>query len=296
MENAWIVFTLIAVVFQTLRFMLQKSLASASLSPAGATFARFLWAAPLVWAALLLSGLSWPALSLRFWVLALAGGLTQILATVCVVALFRSRNFAVGVTLKKTEVLLTALVGFLVLGEAVSLPAFLAICIGLVGVLALTDMPVEGGRGLSRFANPATGLGLASGLFFALSGVTYRGASLELAAEPGARALLTLTVVVTSQLVLMGIWLSLREKGEIGRVLRGWRVTSLVGVTSVIGSFFWFISFTLENAAYVYAVGQSEVVLSLLASVLFFREKISWREALGIGLITASVLGLVLLA
>lgn len=47
--QSWILFTLVAVVFQTLRFMLQKHLASAALSPSGATFARFLWSAPVVW-------------------------------------------------------------------------------------------------------------------------------------------------------------------------------------------------------------------------------------------------------
>ncbi len=291
--NIWIAFTLAAVVLQTVRFMLQKHLAGASLSPAGATFARFLWAAPVVWAVLLISGLDWPALSARFWVLAIVGGITQILATVCVVALFRARNFAVGVTLKKTEVLLTAFIGFLILGETVSLPALLAICLGLFGVLALTDTPVPGGRGLSRFTNRAAGLGLTSGLFFALSGVTYRGASLEVPGGAEVRALITLVVVVTSQLLLMSVWLVWREKGEISRVISGWRVTSLVGLTSVAGSYCWFSAFTLQNAAYVYAVGQTEVILSLLASVLFFREKLSSREGIGIALISASVLALI---
>ncbi|KAA2316330.1 DMT family transporter [Pseudooceanicola sediminis] len=293
--NIWIGFTLAAVVLQTARFMLQKHLSGAGLSPAGATFARFLWAAPVVWAALLISGLDWPDLTLRFWGLAILGGVTQILATVCVVALFRSRNFAVGITLKKTEVLLTAFIGFLILGETVSLAALLAICVGLFGVLALTDTPVPGGRGLSRFANRAAGLGLTSGLFFALSGVTYRGASLEVPGGPEVRALITLVAVVTSQLLLMGAWLAWREKGEITRVITGWRVTSLVGLTSVAGSFCWFSAFTLQNAAYVYAVGQSEVVLSLLASVLFFRETLSRREGLGIALISISVLALIVL-
>jgi drug/metabolite transporter (DMT)-like permease len=107
------------------------------------------------------------------------------------------------------------------------------------------------------------------------------------------RALITLVVVVTSQLLLMSVWLVWREKGEISRVISGWRVTSLVGLTSVAGSYCWFSAFTLQNAAYVYAVGQTEVILSLLASVLFFREKLSSREGIGIALISASVLALI---
>ena len=38
--------TLAAAVFQTGRFMLQKYLATATLSAAGATFSRFLYSAP----------------------------------------------------------------------------------------------------------------------------------------------------------------------------------------------------------------------------------------------------------
>lgn len=293
--SLWIPVTLAAVLFQTARFMLQKHLATSGLSAGGATFARFLWAAPLVWAAWGVSGIGLPPLPPLFWLWAVLGGVTQILATVLVVLLFQSRNFAVGVTLKKTEVLLTAMIGFVLLGEGVSLPALIAILGGLAGVLVLTNLP-EGRGLLGRVATRAAGLGLASGVFFALSGVAYRAASLMVPAAPGARALVTLLVVVSAQLILMSAWLRLREPGQISRVIGAWRGTLWVGVTSVAGSFCWFTAFTLQNAALVYAVGQFEVVLSLLASVLFFRETVSGREYWGIGLVTASVLALIALS
>ena len=46
--SLWIIATLFAATFQTVRFMLQKQLAAASLSATGATFARFLYSMPLV--------------------------------------------------------------------------------------------------------------------------------------------------------------------------------------------------------------------------------------------------------
>jgi len=46
----------------------------------------------------------------------------------------------------------------------------------------------------------------------------------------------------------------------------------------------------LQNAAYVFAVGQVEVIFSLAASVLFFGEKVTAREGVGIALITLSVM------
>lgn len=299
MDNTlWIFVAVAAAGFQTLRFMLQKSLSMGTLSAGGATLARFLFSAPFV-AALALgylsfSGADWPALGNRFLPFALVGALAQILATWCVVALFQHRNFAVGITFKKTEVVQTALVGFLVLGDRVSFGGLMAILIGLLGVRVLSDRP-EGGAGLKRFLNKGAGLGLLSGAFFAVSAVGYRGATLEVGSDdPLMRALISLMVVTASQSVGLGSFLIWREPGEVGRVLASWRSSIWMGLASLGGSLGWFLAFTLQNAAYVFAVGQVEVIFSILISVLVFKEQISRREGAGIALITASVLTLVL--
>ena len=51
--DLWILVTLAAATFQTVRFMLQKYLATATLSAAGATFSRFLYSVPFILALLL---------------------------------------------------------------------------------------------------------------------------------------------------------------------------------------------------------------------------------------------------
>lgn len=294
----WIPVTVAAAIFQTLRFMLQKSLSAAALSATGATFARFVYSAPLVLAGLAIylgvTGTEVPDTSLRFWGFAALGGLTQILATVLVVLLFRERNFAVGITFKKTEVMQTALVGLVLLGEGISLGGFAAILIGLVAVLVLSKTPNVDGAWWRHLGTRATLLGLSSGLLFAVSGVTYRGASLELAADAPLRAGVTLAAVVTMQMSAMALWLLWREPGQIGAVWRARSVAVWVGLTSLGGSFCWFLAFTLQNAAYVNALGQVELIFSLLASVLFFREKISARELAGMALLGVSILVLVL--
>ncbi len=292
MMESWIFFSLAATLFQTIRFMLQKVLATGGLSAGGATFARFLYSGPIVWLIVLLVP-DWPAIAPGFWPYAVVGGVTQILATVCVVLLFQTRNFAVGITLKKTEVLLTVLVGIVILGEGVSWPGFAAMVLGVLGVLLLSDPPKVQGSWRSLLLNRAVGLGLTSGIFFAISAVTYRGASLQVEAEPAIRSLFTLACVLIVQVSALGAWLLIREPGEVTRVARAWRRAAWIGVTSLAGSYCWFTAFTLENAGYVFAVGQVEVILSLMASVLFFHEKISRKEVFGIGLITLSVVVLI---
>ena len=296
----WIFLSIAAALFQTVRFMLQKTLSMGALSAGGATFARFVYAAPF--AALLAigylawQGMSFPTLNGRFWVFALTGGLAQILATLCVVLIFAQRNFAVGITFKKTEVIQTAIVGLLILGDRVSLPGMVAILIGLVGVLVLSDPPGGTGKWHQRLANRAAGLGLLSGLLFAISGVGYRGATLEIASDDALlRGVVSVAVVSASQTIGMAAWLAWREPGELARVWAARRKAVWMGVTSMAGSLSWFTAFTMQNAAYVFAVGQIEVIFSLMASVLFFREKITAREFWGIGLLSASILLLVLL-
>jgi drug/metabolite transporter (DMT)-like permease len=299
--SLWIPVTLAAAIFQTVRFMLQKVLSATRLSAAGATFARFAYSAPLILGGLVvylaITGIDLPTLTPRFWLFAVIGGTAQILATICVVALFKARNFAVGITFKKTEVIQTALVGLLVLGEGVSMGGFAAILIGLAAVLLLSRDAASTGSWLSDLTSRASGLGLASGLLFAVSAVSYRGASLDLGGlDAVLRAWVTLAAVTSFQMIAMALWFWLRDRGELGRVWAARRQAAFIGLTSMGGSFCWFLAFTLQNAAYVKALGQVELLFSMLASTLVFRETITGRELGGMALLGLSILVLVLAA
>jgi len=291
----WIIASVAAALFQTVRFMLQKVLSIEVLSTAGSTFARFAYAAPFaalltllyIWA----KGIEVPALNGAFWAYAWLGALGQILATACVVALFRQRNFAVGITFKKTEVIQTAIVGVLFFSDPVSLAGWGAILIGLVGLLFLSRTPGVGQKFWNGLTSRATGLGVLSGLLFAVSATSYRSASLEIASEDALlRAGMTLACVTASQLLVMALWLRWREPGQITAVWQARGLAVWVGLTSMAGSFGWFLAFTLQTAAYVKAVGQIEMIFSLMASVLFFRETVTARELVGIGFLGASIL------
>ena len=297
--HIWLVVTFAAAFFQTLRFVLQKQLSTATLSAGGATFARFLYSAPLVsaltWVYLRSTATELPNLSPAFWSFGALGGFAQVAATICVVKLFKERNFAVGITLKKTEAILAVLAGFILLGETVSFSAFGAIVLGVIGVLLLSTPPDVRGIGWAQMANRATGLGLGAGVLFSISAVCYRGASLEIdASDPLVRSAVTLSAVTAMQLVGMAIWLNLREAGQIRAVWQARRVAVWIGLLSMAGSFCWFTAFTLQSAAYVKAVGQVELIMSLAASVLLFRERITARELAGMAVLCASIVALVL--
>ncbi len=296
----WILVTLIAAGLQTLRFMVQKKLRMETLSSGGATFARFVYAGPLIVAVagwyLFQVETGLPDLSKRFWALAVIGGIAQICATMCLVSLFQLRNFTVGITFIKTEVLLTAIVGAIILGEWVTWWAILAILIGVAGAIVLALPSPQGTKNTSKLIDARSiTLGVGGGFLFAICSVAYRGATLEISStDVLVRSLTTLMMVIILQTFFMSLYLWRREPGQITQVLHAWRQAVWVGILSLGGSIGWFTAFAMQNAAYVKAVGQIEIVFSLAVTTLVFGERITVKEGVGITLLVLSVLALIL--
>ncbi|MEZ5997066.1 MAG: DMT family transporter [Hyphomonas sp.] len=292
----WIPVTIAAAFLQNVRNMLQKSL-KGRLSTWGATATRFVYAAPL--AVLLFGAIAAdrggpPGAPAQFFLFGMAGGLAQILATALLISLFSRTNFAVATAFTKTEPLQTAVFGFVLMGEHVSAGALAGILVSLAGVVMIS-VPGVNVQALRRIDSGAW-RGIVSGGLFGLSAIAYRAASLSLSGgDVFLRSSATLAFVTVFQAVVILGWLLLRERGETGRLFAAWKIALWVGVTGMLGSFGWFTAFTLQKAAYVRALGQVEVVFTLMAALLFFRERLHMREVFGVMLIAAGVVGLVLL-
>jgi drug/metabolite transporter (DMT)-like permease len=240
----------------------------------------------ILWA----KGLQMPVLNTRFYGFAMLGGISQILATVAVVKLFSYRNFTVASTFKKTETLQAAILGIVVLGDLMSPLGWLALMVGLIGVILLSAQPVSGKLNLFT---PATGLGIGAGFLFGVSGVAYRAASMAFGSDDFVvRALVTLSFVVCFQTLVMSIYLRFREPTEMQKVFRAWRVTFFVGLFGMLGSMCWFMAFTLYNVAYVKMVGQVELIFAAMGSYFFFKERIGQREMIGIIFVMTSIIAL----
>ncbi len=300
MFELWIPLTIAAAFFQNLRSALQKHL-KAHLSTGGATYVRFFYAWPFaalyVWGLNEFGGFAIPAVNATFLMYCFFGGLSQIIFTFLLIWLFSFRNFAAGTIYSKTETVQVAFLGLLILGDPLSLGAVVAIIISLAGVMALSvvETKITPGSLISSLTEKVTVIGLTCGAFLGASVVLFRGGALSLGGEGFImQAAFTLAVSVVLQTIMMGVYLAVRERDQLKAVIVHWRPSLSVGIAGVLASIGWFSAFTLQNAAYVRALGQIELVFTLLASAVIFREKIKGLEIAGIVFVVAGILILVL--
>jgi len=140
---AWIPIVIWAAFAQTIRNATQRTLV-ADLGTLAATLVRFLYGLPfaatwlVVVHAITATALAPPPFSPGYlgW-LALGAG-SQLVATACLLMAMKQRNFIIGVTFSKTEVLQVGVFATLILQELPTLLSGIAMVVATVGVLLLS--------------------------------------------------------------------------------------------------------------------------------------------------------------
>jgi drug/metabolite transporter (DMT)-like permease len=296
----WIPITVAAALFQCWRTAMQQKLRHL-LSVNGAGFVRYLYGAPtalvLLVMSLLITGLPLPSPNVPFLLHCIAGGLMQILATNLLIMAFGFRNFAVGTAYSKTETAQTAVIALIVLHEVLRPIAWIGIALGLSGVMTLS----LAGRGVKprdlvlATVQPAALCGLSAGFLFALTAVFIKLANKALSGPSLlVRALLVLVVMNTLQIMMQGAFLAWREPAELRKAMTTWRSSAWVGTLSALGSACWFTAFALAEIALVRAVGQVEIVFTLLFSRFYLKETLKPGDVAGLVLVVCGVLLIVL--
>ena len=138
----------------------------------------------------------------------------------------------------------------MILGDPLGLGAGVAILVSLVGVMAisLATTDIRARSLLTSLTEKTALIGIASGAYFGISAVVYRGASLSLGGEGFLmQAAFTLACVTVFQTLVMAIYMRLREPGQITRVIQAWRVAGWVGLSGMMGSAGWFTAMTIQT-------------------------------------------------
>lgn len=289
----WVPVTILAAALQTGRNAIQKGLTE-QLGTLGATQVRFVFGLPFAGVfltlALWLTDSDLPGVNWSFLAFVLTGALAQIAATALMLAAMRLRDFVVVTVWTKTEPVQLALVGFLVLGDTLSLWAVVAISTATLGVVWMAYRPRVSGSPNQKIDWRPIVLGLAAAGAFAVAAVGYRGAILELPQGNFlVRASWTLVCGLLIQATALALWLAWREPGVWQRCLNAWRISLWGGFLGAAASQGWFVGFALTSAANVRTLALVEVFFAQLLARKFFKGHTTFSEKVGMTLVVLGV-------
>ncbi|WP_293899835.1 DMT family transporter [Phenylobacterium sp.] len=287
----WIIMTAAAAPLQVARNALQRGLVGDA-GPWGATLVRFLFGLPFSLAMFavvaVLTPDAHPDPSARFWLGSIVGGLAQITATGALLMTMHRAGFAVATVMQQSSLPLGAIIGWLVLGDALPAAAWAGVALATAG-LAILSWPK---RADVKGSLAGAGYGLASGAAFAVALNGYRQAGLAFEpAHPIFSALAGLVIAQTCQSILLLILLAVLRPQSLRAVAASWRLSLSAGFFGSAASACWFGALAMAPAGQVRAVGVIEAPIAAAVGRRLFREKLSLRQWLG-GALT--VVGVVL--
>jgi drug/metabolite transporter (DMT)-like permease len=277
----WIVLTAAAAPLQVARNALQRGLVGDA-GPWGATLVRFLFGLPFSLAIFGAVALATPGASPHFsagYAAAVGlGAISQIGATAALLVAMRRAGFAVATVMQQSSLPLSAVFGWLALGDRIGAHAWIGIAVTTVG-LAILSWPRRdqlAGVGLG------TVLGLASGGAFAVTLNAYRQAGLMLEPHhPIFSATASVCVAQAVQTTIMVVALALLRPASLAAVGRAWRPSLGAGFFGAAASACWFAALAMAPAGPVRAVGVIEAPIAAAAGRRLFRERLNPRQLAG---------------
>ena len=280
---SWILFTLGAVVMQTVRNALQSKL-SGAVNTSGVTLSRFILAPPLALVYLLIlyssSASQVPEFSGSFIAVILCASLLQIAATSLMVILFKQKNFAIGAGLAKSEALVAGVVGMLFFGSYLTPLGWAGIVIGAIAVFVLSS-----GNRLHGISVKTMVIGLACGTCFALTSLLVREASHMLNVQHTVAAAWVLLWVLCVQTISLSGYIALTKPFVFRQLTNAKKQVLAISTVSCLGSICWFTAMALQHVALVKTLGQLEVLLTLILSHYWLKNAVTKREIAGLLLI-----------
>lgn len=179
--------------------------------------------------------------------------------------------------------LVTAIVGFLFVGEALSPPAVVGVCVLVAGVWF---MSAYGGSGLPSLGGNAVVLALITSLFISAYSISD-----GLGARIGGTAHgYTLWLFVIDGVVMVLLAIAMRGQGGIIQAVRHWRSGLIAGCLS-LGAY-WIVIWAMTKVpiALAAALRESSVLFAAIISVTLLGEPLRLTRSLAAVLILAGIL------
>lgn len=287
----WIPITFAACLAQVLRNGAQASL-TGKIGTLGATQVRFVFGLPFALLFLLIglgvTGESLPGLNRVALAWGTLGAVAQIAATALMLLVMHRRAFGVAYAYIKTEPVIVALLGVLLLGDHLPLLGWIAVALVTAGVVLASVKPGEFSQLLREKGMIAAGV--TAGGLFGLSAIAFRGAITGL--DGGGYVIRSLTMLVITlaiQAGLLGLWLALRDRAAFAGSLREWRQSIGAGFLGALASACWFTAFSLTAAANVRTLALVEMPFAALLSGKLTGKGVARHEWIGLTLVMLGV-------
>ena len=283
----WVPVVLFAALAQTVRNSAQRSLTQ-ELGTLSATLVRFLFGLPFaaLWLWLLYTvpenKPAIPHMSGAYFAWVALGAFFQVAATAALLLAMKERNFAVAVSLSKTEVLQIALFGVVFLHELPPGWGWIAMGLATLGVFLLSLPPRGQLLSASAWFSKSAIYGLICGACFAFATIGYRGAAVEMNfSSPWISGAWGVLVAQSMQTLGLGAWVHFKTERGLKPLFKAWRISVLAGSMGAAASVAWFTAYSLQAAAPVRTLGMVEVVFSYVVSRKVFSESFSNTERVG---------------
>ena len=263
----WWIFALASALCQVGRNAVMKDLGH-SLDEYINVWGRFFFLLPFALVASLLA--RFPNVGPEFWVFSFLAGLSQVISTLLLSKSFKYGEISVAVIIWKLQVVLVAIFGVIFLKETITLTGVLGILVSLFGVYLLNVR-----RERLSLMEPVL-------LIFREKGARYAFlAALTLAptillfkktAQLGDPYFSTLTNYIFASLLIFPLVIK-KSSQHLAAVPRYIGRFSALGFFGAASTIFGSLGYVRSLAAFVEAVKQVEIPLTLAVGILFFNER-----------------------
>ncbi|HYB22043.1 MAG TPA: EamA family transporter [Thermodesulfobacteriota bacterium] len=263
----WWLFSLASALVQVGRNAVMKDLGH-SLDEYINVWGRFFFLLPFALAASLLA--HFPSVGAEYWFYSFLAGFTQVISTLLLSKSFKYGAISISVALWKLQVVLVAILGAIFLNETITFAGTIGILVSLFGVYLLNVQ-----RARLSLAKPVLLLFRERGMRYALLAALTLTPTILLfkkTAQLGDPYFSTLTNYIFASLLVLPLVIrkSARHLPVLPRYLGRFFAMGLFGATATI---FGSLAYVRSVAAYVEAVKQVEIPITLAVGTLFFNER-----------------------
>jgi uncharacterized membrane protein len=262
----WWLFSLASALAQVGRNAVMKDLGH-SLDEYINVWGRFFFLLPFALIASLAAG--FPSVGPEYWLYSVLAGMVQVISTLLLSKAFKYGEISVTVTIWKLQVVVVAILGVIFLREDITLTGFAGILVSLFGIYLLNVQ-----RSRLSLTEPILVLFREKGMRYALLAALTVAPTILLfkkTAQISDPYFSTLTNYIFAAVMILPLVIrkSAKQIASVPRYLnRFLAMGAFAAAATILGNF----GYIRSAAAYVEAVKQVEIPVTLAVGILFFKE------------------------